>query len=105
MDAASLGAADGQVRPDIAWTRRLRKMLEDTPVAPSLLAACAPLEAHGVDMEVLREVVEETEHMWRQEGRLERLGLPAAFMQFGLAIYTYTLEDPAVYKVINRAIA
>ena len=105
MNAEEQGAADGQVRADHAWSRRLRLLLETTKLPPSLAQALQSLSTVptiAVDMDLLLEVVEEQGKDWRRSGHLERLGLPAEFLDFGLAIYIYTLEDPAIYKIVNR---
>ena len=94
---------DGQVRADHAWARRLRRAIADEPLAGSLIAACASLASVGIDIDLLEEILRRQERDWRRQRKLEGLGLPDSFMNFALAIYVYTLEDPAVYTVVNRA--
>ena len=94
---------DGQVRVDHAWARRLRRAIADAPLSGSLIAACASLASVGIDMDLLDEIFRRQERDWRRQRKLESLGLPDSFMNFALAIYVYTLEEPAVYKVVNRA--
>ena len=94
---------DGQVRADHAWARRLRRAIADEPLAGSLIAACASLASVGIDIDLLEEIFRRQERDWRRQRKLEGLGLPDSFMNFALAIYVYTLEDPAVYTVVNRA--
>ena len=94
---------DGQVRADHAWARRLRRAIAGEPLAGSLIAACAPLASVGIDIELIDEILSRQERDWRRQRKLERLGLPDSFMNFALAIYVYTLEDPAVYTAVNRA--
>ena len=94
---------DGQVRADHAWARRVRRAIAGEPLAGSLIAACAPLASVGIDIELIDEILSRQERDWRRQRKLERLGLPDSFMNFALAIYVYTLEDPAVYTAVNRA--
>ena len=94
---------DGQVLADHAWARRLRRAIADQPLAGSLIAACASLASVGIDIDLLEEIFRRQERDWRRQSKLEGLGLPDSFMNFALAIYVYTLEDPAVYTVVNRA--
>jgi hypothetical protein len=104
MNAEEQGAADGQVRSDHAWSRRLRLLLESTVLQPTLVRALLHLSPTiAVDMDLLLEVVEEQAKEWRLSKHMERLGLPEDFLQFALAIYVYTLEDPAIYKIVNKA--
>ena len=92
---------DGQVLADHAWARRLRRAIADQPLAGSLTAACASLASVGIDIDLLDEILRRQERDWRRQRKLERLGLPESFMNFALAIYVYTLEDPAVREVYN----
>jgi len=96
---------DGQVRADHAWARRLRRAIADEPLLGSLIDACASLARVGIDIDLLEEILRRQERDWRRQHKLERLGLPDSFMNFALAIYVYTLEDPAVYMytAVNRA--
>ena len=94
---------DGHVRADHAWARRLRRAIADEPLAGSLIAACASLASVGIDIDLLEEIFRRQERDWRRQRKLEGLGLPDSFMNFALAIYVYTLEDPAVYTAVNRA--
>ena len=94
---------DGQVRADHAWARRLRRAIAEVPLAGSLMAACASLASVGIDIDLLDEILRKQERAWRRQRKLERLGLPDSFMDSALAIYVYTLEDPAVYTAVNRA--
>jgi hypothetical protein len=94
---------DGQVLADHAWARRLRRAIADQPLAGSLIAACASLASVGIDIDLLEEIFRRQERDWRRQSKLEGLGLPDSFMNFALAIYVYTLEDPAVYTAVNRA--
>ena len=94
---------DGQVRADHAWARRLRRAIAEKPLAGSLMAACASLASVAIDIDLLDEILRRQERDWRRQRKLERLGLPESFMNFALAIYVYTLEDPAVYTAVNGA--
>ena len=100
---ACRGMEDGQVRADHAWARRLRRAIADEPLLGSLIAACASLASVGIDIDLLEEIFRRQERDWRRQRKLEGLGLPDSFMNFALAIYVYTLEDPAIYTVVNRA--
>jgi hypothetical protein len=105
MEADELGAADGQVRTDHMWARQLQKLIDSTPLAATALEALRPLAAFAdfsIEWDDLKFVVEAQEQDWRDERKLGRLGLAADFMRFALAIYLYTLEAPAIYRVINR---
>ena len=105
IGADELGAADGQVRTDHMWARQLQKLIRSTPLAATALEALRPLAAFAdfsIDWDDLKFVVEAQEQDWRDEGKLGRLGLAADFMRFALAIHVYTLEAPAIYRVINR---
>ena len=88
---------------DHAWARRLRRAIADEPLLGSLIDACASLASVGIDIDLLEEIFRRQERDWRRQHKLEGLGLPDSFMNFALAIYVYTLEDPAVYTVVNRA--
>ena len=93
MDADELGAADGQVRPDHMWVRRLQRLMGSTPIAATALEALAPLAAFAdfsIEWDDLRFVVEEEEKLWRNQGNLSSLTLPSDFMRFALAIYVYS---------------
>ena len=94
---------DGQVRADHAWARRVRRAIAEEPLAGSLMAACASLASVGIDIDLLEEILRRQERDWRRQRKLELLGLPESFMNFALAIYVYTLEDPAVYTAVNGA--
>ena len=102
-DDEESGLADGG-RPDYAWARRLRKLIEDTPLAPTLLEALEPLRAFDeIDVELLAEVVAGKGAEWCSTGHLQSLGLPDSFQESALGIYVYTLQDPPVFRVVNRA--
>ena len=87
------------------WARQLQKLLDSTPIAAMALEALRPLAGFAdfsIEWDGLKFVVEAQAQDWRDEGKLGRLGLAADFMRCALAIYVYTLEAPAIYRVVNR---
>ena len=98
-----MGAADGQTRSDHVWTRRLRLLLEKTQLTNLTDALRAMSSAISIDIELLLEVVEEQRKEWIREKKMQKLGLPDSYIEFALAIYVYTLEDPKVYGPVNWA--
>ena len=84
------GLPDGQVRPDHTWARRLRRLMDTTPLAPTLATACEPLARCNVDTELLLGVISDESELWVTEGKLAALGLPADFLDFAIAIYVYS---------------
>ena len=92
---ATDGLRDGQVRPDHAWARRLRQLIDTTPIAPSLITACEPLARCGVDTVLLLGVISDEMELWIDEGRLGSLGLPPDYtLDFAIAIYVYSEPTP-----------
>jgi len=90
------GAADGSVRPDFGWVRRLTELIAATPLPASIEVAIASLARAGVPVPRLQAVLGDQRQEWMQRDHLTRLNLPAQFMDFALAIHTYTLENPKV---------
>ena len=99
--------------PDWAWARRLKTLIEDTPLEPTLMEALNPLARFFgaqsnplfVDLGELEDVVCNTRRDWRSASKLQLLGLPVSFEESALAIHVYTLHDPCIYKVITHVMA
>ena len=106
MNAAELSAADGSTGVDHLWKRKLGKLLSETPLAASLLEAVQPLNHLGIDLEDLEAVIEGKCEEWALLLYSASGGfrLPASYrVDFAVAIYVYTLEEPRVYGVVNLA--
>jgi len=94
--------ADGAVGIDHGWKIRLAKMMKNTPLSPSLLEAVQSLRhlLSDDDFEVLEAVIQGKCEEWT----LALFRLPASYrLDFAVAIHVYTMEDPALYKIINNA--
>ena len=105
---ADTSASDGFVGIDAVWKRRLTCAIAETPLEQSLLDALRPLIGllEGIDMADLEAVIEDKRAEWRNELYSDggSYQLPRTYMlDFAIAIHLYTLSDPAVHKVINRA--
>jgi len=101
-------AADGTVGVDAVWKRRLARVLADTPLAQSVLEAVAPLVGllEGAALDDLTAVIDDKRAEWRDElySADGVFKLPRTYLlDFAIAIHLYTLADPAVHKVINKA--
>jgi hypothetical protein len=101
-------AADGTVGVDAVWKRRLARALADTPLAQSVLEAVAPLVGllEGAALDDLTAVIDDKRAEWRDElySADGVFKLPRTYLlDFAIAIHLYTLADPAVHKVINKA--
>ena len=104
MEAADLGASDGSVVIDQLWKRRLQKVIADEPIAVSLKEAVRSLP--GVGYDDLEAIVDGQNEAWGDELHLPqgRFRLPISYpVDYAIAIHVYTLEDPCVYAVVNRA--
>ena len=104
----NLAAADGTIGVDAIWKRRLTRALADTPLAQNALEAVAPLVdlLEGADLDDLEAVIDDKRAEWRDELYSDGgvFKLPRAYqLDFAIAIHLYTLADPAVHKVINKA--
>lgn len=56
-----------------------------------------------VDLELLRDVIEEQRRQWTVQRKMESLGLPPAFLDSALAIFIYTIDDPKIYLAVCGA--
>ena len=102
MDNSNQGAADGSTGVDALWKRKLSGLLANEPLASSLLQAMAPLSTLGIDQDDLCAVIEEKREEWA-EMLVSGFALPSSYpLDFAVAIYMYTLEDPPVYRTINK---
>ena len=101
MESADQGAADGTIGIDHVWKRKLERLLRDTPLPATLSESVQTLP--GVDMDDLQAVIEGKREEW-EELVHGAFGLPLSYsIDFAVAIYVYTLENPCVYRVVNRA--
>ena len=99
-----LGASDGSVVIDQLWKRKLQKLLAETPIAASLIEAVRTLP--GVDQDDLAAIIEGQRDAWGNTLHTPngRFRLPADYpLDYAIAIHVYTLEEPRVYGVVNRA--
>ena len=108
MGPAERAAVDGAVGIDAMWKRRLAKLLAETPIASSLSEAVRPLVylLEGVDADDLEAVIDEKRTEWRSLLYTEDGGfrLPLDYrLDFAVAIHLYTLADPPVFGVVNKA--
>lgn len=104
MQPHDLGAADGSIAIDHLWKRKLLKLLNETPVAATLRDAVRSLPE--VDQEDLDAVIDGQRDAWGEELYLPagRFHLPRSYpLDYAVAIHIYTLEEPPVYALINRA--
>lgn len=105
-DIETLAAADGSVGVDHAWKVILKRQLDATPLTTSLEEALQPLfHLLGADdANILMEVIEGKREEWSTVlYEPQFFGLPPSYrLDFAVAIYVYTLENPGVYRVINR---
>jgi hypothetical protein len=106
--SADAASSDGFVGIDAVWKRRLTCAISETPLEQSLLDALRPLVGllEGIDMADLEAVIEDKRAEWRNELYSDggSYQLPRTYLlDFAIAIHLYTLSDPAVHKVINRA--
>ena len=95
------GSDAGTVVIDQVWRRKLQRLIADTPVAATLPDATSTLP--DVDLDDLEAVIDRQRKAWGETLHI-RFRLPATYLlDFAIAIYIYTLNDPRVYAVINRA--
>jgi hypothetical protein len=105
-DPEDSGASDGAVGIDYGWMKKLGKGMKDTPLAASLIEALQGMrDLDGkVDVDLLEEIVKGKREEWKDFIYSPAAGfnLPASYwLDFAIAIYVYTLNDPAVYAVVN----
>ena len=106
MDAEDEAAAHGTVGIDHVWRKRLQAALDETRRVP-LDDALRVFTAHfpEIDAEDLRAAVDGQREEWRvllysPEGGFN---LPKSYkLDWAIAIYVYTLANPAVFRVVNR---
>jgi len=88
---------------DHAWNALLQKKIEEEPLKSKLWEALVPLKAVDVDIDLLKSTLKGKAQEWRASNHLQNLGLAEGFMDFALAIYTYTLQTPNVFGPVNKA--
>uniref|UniRef100_A0A0G4H2K1 NAD(P)(+)--arginine ADP-ribosyltransferase n=1 Tax=Chromera velia CCMP2878 TaxID=1169474 RepID=A0A0G4H2K1_9ALVE len=95
---------------DHAWANKLRGLLQTTPLPKSLSDAVKTLDKAKVDVRLLQEQISEKAEEWKSSGILFKcveeggFGLPNTFhVDFAVAIWLYTLEDPGVCFPVNKA--
>ena len=104
MEIPDAALSDGSVGIDYSWKRTLTKLLADTPLPTSLADAVQSLV--DVDLDLLNDVVEGKQSEWSETlySRNGGFQLPPSYpLDYAIAIHVYTLEDPSVYRVVNRA--
>jgi hypothetical protein len=106
-DPEDSGASDGAVGIDYGWKKALEKAMKDTPLAPSLMEAIQGMrDLDGkVDVDLLEEIIKGKREEWEDllYSAAGPFKLPTSYkIDFAIAIYVYTLNDPAVYAVVNR---
>ena len=98
------GEESGQLGEDAAFVFRFKKALRDQPLVANLIEALRALAAahDEVDLEELEFVIEM--RLPQMQATLEREGIADSFrMDFAMAIYLYTIDNPQLYKCINTA--
>ena len=106
MDPADSGPSDGAVGIDHWWKKTLETAMEDTPLAASLVEAVQGMrDLDGkVDVDLLVEIIKGKRDEWVDFIYSPAAGfnLPASYrLDFAIAIYVYTLNEPPVYAVVN----
>eukprot|EP01047_Picozoa_sp_COSAG01_P028198 COSAG01_NODE_1887_length_8982_cov_15.771474_4_plen_441_part_00 len=91
------------VGDDVEWARHLGRLLDVESLAPSALEAVRPMAALGLIDDLGR-----VERMLRDRRApmraiLRAQGCAEFNVEFALAIWLYTLENPAVYRALNGA--
>jgi hypothetical protein len=108
MDAEDVAAANGASGVDHLWRRRLQAAIDETERAASLEDALRPLVARfagEIDAGDLQAIVDGQRAAWRHVLYSEDGGFnlpPEYLLDHALAIYVYTLGEPAVFRVVNR---
>ena len=107
IDPADSGASDGAVGIDHGWKKTLETAMKETPLEASLMEAIQSLrKLHGmVDVDLLEVIVKGKREEWKDFIYSPAGGfkLPASYrLDFAVAIWVYTLAQPAVYAVVNR---
>ena len=87
---------------DAEWARHLGQLLDAEALAPSALEAVRPMGALGlVDSGRITRMLRD--RRGRMQAILRAQGCPEFNIEFALAIWLYTLENPALYKELNGA--
>jgi len=105
MEPEDHADSDGSARIDHAWKRRLRREIDQTPLALTLEDAVRPLERFPeIDMEILLGVIADQRKEWENElYSVTGFNLPRYYrLDLAVAINLYTQNDPPIYAVINR---
>ena len=106
MDASEVGASHGETTIDYVWSKRLESALQNTEPAANLKAALLPLAFFDeIVMEELMAAVEGRSEEWKDwlHNPASGFNLPPTYpLDFAVAIYLYTLSDPALHVILNR---
>jgi len=107
IDPSDSGASDGVVGIDHLWKNTLEKAIRDTPLEASLMDAIQSLrELDGmVDVDILEVIIKGKREEWKDfiYSLAGGFNLPASYrLDFAIAIYVYTLNEPRVYAAVNR---
>ena len=105
-DPADVGASDGTIGIDLRWKKTLETAIKDIPLSTSLIEAIQSLRELGglLDVDLLEEIVEGKREEWQDVlySPAGGFNLPASYgLDFAVAIYLYTLNEPSVYAVVN----
>ena len=106
-DPEDSGASDGAGGIDYGWKKIVETAMKDTPLAPSLMDAIQSMRNLDgtVDVDLLEEIIKGKREEWEDciYSAAGGFKLPASYrIDFAIAIYVYTLNDPAVYAAVNR---
>jgi hypothetical protein len=106
IDPEDGGASDGAIGIDHWWQKILEKAIKETPLAASLIEAVQGLRALNgkVDVDLLEEIIKGKRAEWMDFifSPASGFNLPPSYaLDFAIAIYVYTLGQPAVYAVVN----
>ena len=98
--ARERGEQSGEIGFDRAWVFKLRKLINATPVANSVMESLRPLEVLGVDMEELAFILEDTRG--EMQHKLTVLKISDTYSaDFALSIHVYSLDNPSIYGIVN----
>jgi hypothetical protein len=106
IDPEDGGASDGAIGIDHWWQKILEKAIKETPLAASLIEAVQGLRALDgkVDVDLLEDMITGKRDEWMDFIFSPAAGfnLPPSYrLDFAVAIWVYTLAQPAVYAVVN----
>ncbi|CAJ1331755.1 unnamed protein product, partial [Effrenium voratum] len=87
---------------DFDWFLDLTRLFERTKMPTDIWQATAGLKELGVDVDELAEILDAKRKRWEKDRFLQDQELPEYFMDFALALHTYTLKSPSVYSKISR---